>query len=258
MAESEDYNAENEDYKRRGGETEITGDDVAGDEGLLEIEIPAARYGDGKVATAQDSDLIAGNIKKDVVIFGVTGTIEPATLTAGTFYPAVDKDDGYWYLTYFYNDTESYLALGNNWNGGCKTYVRFPNVTIPQGSDILCARLTFTAQIGHDDDIEIKIAGNDIDDAIAPTNATTGNALTLTTAEKEWNITEDWVLNSQYESPDIKAVIQEIVDREGFESGNAILLLISDNGSKTGNDQQAWPVDYDEGSKKPELYIIWE
>ena len=75
MAESEDYIAENEDYKKRGGETETTGDDVAGDEGLLEIEIPAAIYGDGKVATAQDSDLTAENIKKDVVIFGVTGTM---------------------------------------------------------------------------------------------------------------------------------------------------------------------------------------
>ncbi len=75
MAESEDYNAENEDYKRRGGETEITGDDVTGDEGLLEIEIPAARYGDGKVATAQDSDLTAENIKDGVIIFGVEGTL---------------------------------------------------------------------------------------------------------------------------------------------------------------------------------------
>ena len=75
MSEAEDYNGESEDYKSGGGETPITGDDVTGDEGLLEIEIPAARYGDGKVATAQDSDLTAENIKDGVIIFGVEGTL---------------------------------------------------------------------------------------------------------------------------------------------------------------------------------------
>jgi len=75
MAESEDYNAENEDYKRRGGETEITGDDVTGEEGSITVTIPAVRYPEGKKTTAKDSDLTAGNIKKDVIIFGVTGTL---------------------------------------------------------------------------------------------------------------------------------------------------------------------------------------
>lgn len=46
-----------------------------GSEGLLSFPVPAGRYASGKTATAQDSDLVQGNIKKDVVIFGVTGTL---------------------------------------------------------------------------------------------------------------------------------------------------------------------------------------
>ncbi len=76
MTESADYNAESEDYKVRGGETPITGEDVTGEEGALVISIPAANYPAGKTATAQDADLTAGNIKDGVNIFGVTGTLE--------------------------------------------------------------------------------------------------------------------------------------------------------------------------------------
>ena len=51
-----------------------TGGDVVGYDGDLVIAIPAAKYAAGKTATAQDSYLVAGNIKNAVSIFGVTGT----------------------------------------------------------------------------------------------------------------------------------------------------------------------------------------
>jgi len=51
MAESEDYNAENEDYKRRGGETEITGDDVTGEEGSITVTIP-----DGSISGREENN----------------------------------------------------------------------------------------------------------------------------------------------------------------------------------------------------------
>ena len=75
MSESVDYNAESEDYKIRGGETPITGDDIIGAEGALEMSIPAVRYPAGKTATARDADLTAGNIAAGVTIFGTLGTL---------------------------------------------------------------------------------------------------------------------------------------------------------------------------------------
>ena len=53
----------------------LTGDNVTGTEGALEMSIPAANYPAGKKATAQDADLLAANIADGVTIFGVTGSL---------------------------------------------------------------------------------------------------------------------------------------------------------------------------------------
>ena len=56
----------------------LSGDNVLGDDGDPTIPIPAANYPAGKICTAQDADLVAGNIKDGVNIFGVAGTYVPA------------------------------------------------------------------------------------------------------------------------------------------------------------------------------------
>lgn len=81
MSDTEDYNAESEDYAIRGGETPITGDDVTGEEGEISVTIPEARYPAGKKTTAKDADLVAGNIKSGVTIFDKLGIHAPLTGT---------------------------------------------------------------------------------------------------------------------------------------------------------------------------------
>jgi len=75
MSETADYIEETEDYTVRGGEVPEDGDDIAGEEGELVIEIIQANYPAGKTATAQDADLTAANVKSGVTIFGVLGTL---------------------------------------------------------------------------------------------------------------------------------------------------------------------------------------
>ena len=79
MSETADYIEETEDYTVRGGEVPEDGDDIAGEEGELVIEIIQANYPAGKTATAQDADLTAANVKDGVNIFGVPGTHAPLT-----------------------------------------------------------------------------------------------------------------------------------------------------------------------------------
>ena len=65
---------------RSGGEwgpktgTAAVGSDVAGGDGVKTFAIPDGFYA-GKTATANDSDLVAENIKCGVTIFGVTGSL---------------------------------------------------------------------------------------------------------------------------------------------------------------------------------------
>jgi hypothetical protein len=66
-------------------------DSFSGADGEITFDVPAGIYPEGKTATAQDGDLVAGNIKKDVVVFGVTGTLEAvAAGLIGVSLPAND------------------------------------------------------------------------------------------------------------------------------------------------------------------------
>lgn len=68
---------EQADYTKAGGGT--PGDDFIGEDGQLIISVPEANYPSGKTCTALDTDLVAGNIKDGVNIFGVAGTHAPLT-----------------------------------------------------------------------------------------------------------------------------------------------------------------------------------
>ncbi|MCG2726769.1 MAG: SUMF1/EgtB/PvdO family nonheme iron enzyme, partial [Elusimicrobia bacterium] len=64
------------------------GANVSGGEGLKTFTITDGLYSGNKTATANDTDLAAGNIKSAVTIFGVTGTLEtapPAPTVGGTW-----------------------------------------------------------------------------------------------------------------------------------------------------------------------------
>lgn len=100
---------------------------------------------------------------------------------------------------------------------------RFLNVTIPAGSTINSAYINLNILAADDPDVDIY--GNDVDDAA--TFTTTSNDISgraLTTAKVNWTATNIGAY-SRKDSPDIKTIIQEIIDRAGWSSGNAIAIL---------------------------------
>ncbi len=69
------------------------GANVNGADGARTITIPDGLYSAGKTATANDADLVAGNIKKGVGIFGVTGTLDPDAIScSGTRWSNTAQD----------------------------------------------------------------------------------------------------------------------------------------------------------------------
>ena len=109
--------------------------------------------------------------------------------------------------------------------------IRFLNVEIARGANIINAYVEFTA-----DDVETNAPANLIIDGElvpdAPAFADINNNVssrTRTTANVEWQ-PEHWTAVSQkYQTSDITAVIQEIINQEGWASGNALVIIISDN-----------------------------
>lgn len=157
-----------------------------------------------------------------------------------TYRPAVSGDDGYWGVGVGGDPFDNGFAVakfGTFFTGvaDCRSFYRFPAVAITQGAVIASATLTLRAELVMDGtSIAVVVRGDDQDNAATITDATDGNGRTLTTASVAWTITS-WDDETDITSPDIKTVIQEIVDRPGWASGNAILLHIVDSASVNGS-----------------------
>ena len=132
--------------------------------------------------------------------------------------------------------TSSDLELGYDVDYGGGTQLvgtRFSNVQIPQGATITNAYVEFECDVGTwTGEVPLQIWGQDADTAATFTTTTYDlSSRTSTTAIVPWTITEQWVVDSKYPSPDISAIIQEIVDRPGWSSGNAMAIMFTGSGS---------------------------
>jgi hypothetical protein len=61
----------------------------SGEDGDKVIAIPVGRYPAGKTCSAVDIGLVAGNIKKDITIFGVTGNLVALSGPIGVAIPVI-------------------------------------------------------------------------------------------------------------------------------------------------------------------------
>lgn len=189
-------------------------------------------------------------------------------MATDTFYPGESSDDCFRRLiTDYFSLTHDAIAAGRY---GSTYYdygagIRFTSVTIPAESVINSAYLKLYARnfTGNSlNEVRTRISADDTDDAL--TFSTSGDFDTRyaarTTARVDWDEIPDWTTDVQYTSPDIKTVIQEIIDRGGWASGNDIALFWEDFDTRSDNvsdGAQRQGVSYDHGSNIPELTVTW-
>lgn len=119
---------------------------------------------------------------------------------------------------------------GNTSTNVTDSFHRYTNVTIPGGATITKAYITVEAHSGTDAGVLSNIYANDHDDAVAPTDNAEMVALARTTAFTAWD-GEVFSADTPTNSDDIAAVIQEIIDRGGWNSGQALMIIWDDDGS---------------------------
>jgi hypothetical protein len=121
--------------------------------------------------------------------------------------------------------------------------LRFTNITIPQGATITNAYIQFTADENETGEVSLRIRGNDVDDAVT-FSSTDGDVFTnraKTTANVIWT-PGDWSIGNSgaaQRTPDISSVVQEIIDRGGWSSGNSIAFMITSTTGYDGNERAA-------------------
>lgn len=136
--------------------------------------------------------------------------------------------------------TEAFV--GGDWSGGIRNIsLRFPSITIPPGATITSAKVTFirNSGAGGDRTMHEKITGIAEDNTGVFTPATFGTTVDDARTRSHTSAAVDWdfvVPNSGssgdvFDSADITSIIQEIINRGGWASGNAIGLYFYDDGT---------------------------
>ena len=117
--------------------------------------------------------------------------------------------------------------------------MRFPNVTVPQGAAISKAWIQFTVDEAQSETTSLLIRGQAA--ANAPTFTTTTFNLSnraRTGAGVPWSPVAWSTIGqagSAQQTPDLKDVVQEIVNLSGWSSGNPLEILITGTGHRTAD-----------------------
>ena len=163
----------------------------------------------------------------------------------------------------FCSKSESSQSLVDRWLGvGLHLAgMRFNGVAVPPGSKIIRASLKICA---HPNGLQADVDGV-IQGELTNNAATFGEDTRLlpdlftTKASTPWKWTKDklWTANEWYESPDISAIVQEIVDRSGWAANNSLVILYNINQINYKDDRRFWSFDGDP-TKAAQLVITYQ
>jgi len=115
--------------------------------------------------------------------------------------------------------------------------MRFNNINIIPGSTIINATIQFTADESQSVGTSLVLYGENVDDAAQFTESDFDiTSRPKTTASVAWNNIPSWNApdaGSDQKTPDLSSIIQEIINRTGWSSGNSIVIVVTGSGHRT-------------------------
>ncbi len=129
--------------------------------------------------------------------------------------------------------------------------IRITSITVPQGATITNAYLEFVADESQSVATSLTINAEAVGNAAAiPTTNYALSSKTKTNATVSWANLPAWTTGNTYQSTDISSVVQEIINRGDWASGNAMTFLIEGTGTRTAESFN--------GTAPPKLFIDYE
>jgi hypothetical protein len=123
--------------------------------------------------------------------------------------------------------------------------LRFTNITVARGSTIASAYIQFEADEAQSEVTNLTFQGHAADNAPTFTTAIHDvSARPRTVASANWSPVAWAVVGEQgpnQRTGDLKAIVQEIVNRPGWVSGNAIAIIVSGTGHRTARSFESVP-----------------
>lgn len=191
-------------------------------------------------------------------------TVSVGTL-AGTDRDGVETNKAIWQS----NPAGNVIVLGNDGSSINEGGFIFSALNIPRYANIIGAYLLLTQadQNNRFPNLLVKGFAEDDADPFASDGSNRPSTRQKTNTQVEWTIghTEDgvfvgehWSANSVYESPDLKDIVQEIIDREGWTASSRLGLVMENLSSWSGQYKLPWDWIKNNGEFAAKLIVAWD
>jgi len=155
---------------------------------------------------------------------------------------------------------EERVLLGGNaqYHGG----LRFNWLQVPQGAIINRASIEVTAAEDVYKEMNLTVYAEAVDNSASFASSQLQDLVPnrpRTTASVGWRVSssQGWLMNRKYTSPELRDIIQEVVDRPGWRERNALTLLLIANSQTDPNPRKIWAREHDT-SPDPALWTrVW-
>jgi len=170
------------------------------------------------------------------------------------------EDDGYAANENLQNLSGDYMKVGTSGFEQPPYYMCgmvFRNVEIPQGAEILSARLKIQSYNSRLTDVVYAVIEAEAADSADPFGSFRNmGILPRTNASVTWDHVVPWAKDTWYESPDIAQVIQEVIHRSGWSATRGSLVILYSTREREGGYRNISAFDRD-NDNAPRLEITY-
>jgi hypothetical protein len=157
---------------------------------------------------------------------------------------SLETDDAEEYTSNGFMDVDSSTDLEFVFDGvNQEVGMRFQNILIPIGATILNAYIEFETDETGSAVTNLSFYGEATDNSATFTSTAYNiSNRTKTSSSVNWNNVPDWdSVSEKHRTPDISTLIQEIVNRGGWISGNALSIIVTGSGKRTAESYDGEP-----------------
>ncbi len=177
-----------------------------------------------------DDSAAVGSDTMTMTVADPTGTISIDRRISSTNDDAEERANGSIGLNS--SDLEFTFDSGGNQTIG----MRFLDITVPNGAEIVDAWIQFTVDEVETEPTAVTLRGEDVDSAATFSNTAGSISIRPTTAASVgWN-PPGWTVVGQagpdQRTPSLATVVQEIVDRPGWAAGNSLAIIATGTGER--------------------------
>ncbi len=155
-----------------------------------------------------------------------------------------------------FDEGSSDLEMTTEGGGTQVIGLRFTGVAVAKGATIKNAYIEFTPDETNAEPTSLTLHGVAEDNALPIDLTNTISTRTKTTAIAAWNAIPAWTadetIGDAHRTPDLKTVVTEIIARNGWASGNAMMFIVSGTGKRVADSYDGSP------EKAPKLVIVYE